>query len=96
MDFVIFKKSIWQIWEKIIDYSYKNRIWSSKNASKKVVHKTAEARSEFMRNKIAEKILEPKPVSKANIGYVEEINIPPERREVILNKLRKVLENEAP
>ena len=49
-----------------------------------------------MRNKIAEKILEPKPVSKANIGYVEEINIPPERREVILNKLRKVLENEAP
>ena len=96
MDFVIFKKSIWQIWEKIFDYSYKNRIWCSKNASKKVVHKTAEARSEFMGNKIAEKILEPKPVSKANIGYVEEINIPPERREVILNKLRKVLENEAP
>ena len=49
-----------------------------------------------MGNKIAEKILEPNPVSEAIIGNVEEINIPPERREVILNKLRKVLENEAP
>ena len=62
------------------------------NASKKVIHKIAGATGEFLGNKIADavtksyddKILKRKPV--------EEIIIPPEKREEILNELREVLE----
>ena len=54
---------------------------SVKTASKKVVHKAGE----FIGNKIAhdDKIKKQEPV--------EEITIPPEKRDEILNKFRKVL-----
>ena len=51
-----------------------------KTAFKKVNHKVAEVTGEFLGNNIANKI--PKPV--------EEIIIPPEKREDILNELRQV------
>ena len=62
-----------------------------KTASKKVVHKAAEGTGEFIGNKIADakiaksndKIVKTKPV--------EEIIIPPEKTEEILNELRQVL-----
>ena len=60
---------------------------ATKTASKKLVHKAIEATGEFIGNKIAEKIVKPD----ANLKIVEEINVPPEKREEILNELRKVI-----
>ena len=68
---------------------------SLNTASKKVVHRT----SELLGNKIADavtksnddKIVKPKHVIDENPRNVEEIIIPPEKREEILNALRQVL-----
>ena len=62
-----------------------------KNCYQKVYHKVAEATAEFIVNKIADKIVKLKPVSDMNSRNVEEILIPQEKREKILNKLRQVL-----
>ena len=62
-----------------------------KNCYQKVYHKAAEATAEFIGNKIADKIVKLKPVSDMNSRNVEEILIPQEKREKILNKLRQVL-----
>ena len=52
----------------------------AKTASKKLVHKTAEATGELKGNKIAEKIVNPTPVSDANLRNVEEIFIPQDKK----------------
>ena len=60
-----------------------------KSASKKVVRKVAEATGKFIGNKIADavakskddKIIKQKPVIDENSRNVEEIIIPPEKRE---------------
>ena len=83
--FVFFKKSIWQIWEKILITATKTGLDAAKIASKKIIHKRAEAKGEFIGNKIAEKCLKPKPMSETNSRNVEEMNISPEKREVIIN-----------
>ena len=62
-----------------------------KTASKKVVDEAAEATGEFIGNKIADKIVKPKHVIDENPRNVEEIIIPPEKREEILNELRQLL-----
>ena len=62
-----------------------------KIASKKEICNTAEVAGEFLGNKIADKIVIQKPVIDENPRNVEEINIPPEKREEILNELRQVL-----
>ena len=62
-----------------------------KSASRKVVHKAAEATDEFLGNKIADKIVKPKHVIDENPRNFEEIIISPEKREEILNELRQVL-----
>ena len=54
----------------------------TRTASEKVVHKA----DEFIRNKIADA------VTKSSQEPVEEIIIPPGKRDEILNKLRKVLQ----
>ena len=62
---------------------------ASKSASKKVVHKAAEATGEFIENKIADalaklnndKIVKQKSVTDENSRNFEEIIIPPEKRE---------------
>ena len=59
-----------------------------KSSSTKLVHKT-----QFIGNKIADEIVKPKPVLDENSRNTEEIIIPPEKREEILNKLRQVLWN---
>ena len=62
-----------------------------KASSKKVVHKAAEATGKLIRNKIANKVVKPKPVPNENSRNVEEIIIPPEKREEILNKSGQLL-----
>ena len=57
---------------------------SLKTASNIVIHKAAEATGEFTGNKIADGIVKP-------LRNVEEIVIPPEKRQEILNELRQVL-----
>ena len=52
-----------------------------KTASKKVVHKAAEATGEFLRNKIADKIVKPKHVIDENLRNGEDI--------IILSKKKK-------
>ena len=59
--------------------------------SKKVVHKAAQATDQFRGNKIADKIAKPKHVIDENPRNVEEIIIPPEKTEEILNELRQAL-----
>ena len=61
-----------------------------KTASKKVVHKAAEATGEFIGIKITDNIVKPKHVINENPRNVEEITISPEKREEILNELRQV------
>ena len=70
---------------------YKNRTRCFKTASKNVVHKATEATGEFIGNIITNKIVKSKHVPDENLKEVEEMVIPPEKREEILNKLRQVL-----
>ena len=57
-----------------------------KTASKKVVHKAAEAIDEFVGNNIADKTVKQKPVIDENSGNVEEIIILPEKSVEIVNE----------
>ena len=74
-----------------MDTATETRLDAAKTASRKVVHKTAEARGDLIGNEIAEKILKPKTTSDDNWWNVEKIVIPPEKRPEILNELRQVL-----
>ena len=70
-----------------------------KTTPKKLVHKAAEATGEFIGNKIVDavaksydnKIVKPKRVIDENPRNAEEIIIPPEKREEVLNELKQVL-----
>ena len=54
---------------------------AAKTSFKKVVHKTTEEKGELIGNKIAEKIGKPKSVPDENSRNVEEVVIPPEKRQ---------------
>ena len=87
-----FKKSIQQIWKrKLLKTVSKTRLDAARFASKKLVHKTAEATGELRGNKLAEKIVTPKPIPGTNLRNVEEKLIPSEKREETLNKLWQAL-----
>ena len=60
---------------------------SIKTSSKKVVHKT----SEFLGSKIADAVTKSNDDKIVKQKPVEEIIIPPEKKEKILNRLRQVL-----
>ena len=60
---------------------------SLKTASKKVVHKAGQ----FLENKIVDGVTKSYIDSTEKQETVEEINIPPEKGDEILSKLRKVL-----
>ena len=51
-----------------------------KTGSKKVDHKAAEAKGEYIGNKISDKIVKGKPVIDENSRNIEEIVIPTEKR----------------
>ena len=74
-----------------MDTATKARLDAAKSASKKVVHKTAEATGELMGNNIVEEIVKTKPAIDKNTKKVQEIVIPPGKRQETLNELRQVL-----
>ena len=76
--------------KKLLNTPTKTGLDPLKTASKRVVHKAAEATGECLGNKIADKILNPKPLPGQNSRNDEEIVIPPEKRQEILNELRQV------
>ena len=62
---------------------------SAKTASKRVVQKTAEATGDLIGNKIADKITSVgKPKEKEKTKAIEEIYIPPEKKQQIVDDLR--------
>ena len=83
---------------RIFDYKYGNKLMNTatktgidaaKTASKRVVQKTAEARGDLIGNKIADKITS---LGKTNYKEKEDerqdIYIPPEKRQQIIDYLR--------
>ena len=70
-----------------MDTATKTGIDAAKTASKRVVQKTAEATEDLIGNKIGDRITSiGKPKEKTK--EIEEIYIPPERRQKIINDLR--------
>ena len=69
--------------KKLMDTATKTRIDAAKTASKRVVQKTAEATGDLIGNKIADKI-----TSIGKTKEIEEIYIPPEKRQQIIDDLR--------
>ena len=75
--------------KKLMDTATKKEIDVAKTASKRVVQKTAEATVDLIGNKIADKIALPgKTKSKEKEGERQEIYIPPEKRQQIIDDLR--------
>ena len=85
-EFLSFAKNLSNKYGKqLLDSATKSELNSLKSTSKKVVHKAAEATGEFIGNKISDRIVK----SEGNSGNVEEIIIPSEKAEEILNKFRQ-------
>ena len=75
--------------KKIMDTATKTGIDAAKTASKRVVQKTAEATGDLTGNKIADKITSiGKSKEKEKINKPEEIYIPPEKRQQIIDDLK--------
>ena len=75
--------------KKLMDTATKAGIDAAKTASKRVVQKTAEAAGDLIGNKIADKITSiGKPKEKEKTKETEEIYIPPEKRQQIIDDLR--------
>ena len=77
--------------KQLLDAANKTRVDVIKTAFKKIIHKAAEAKGESIGNEIANKIVKAKPLSDENSRNTEEMVIPPEKREEILNELRQIL-----
>ena len=73
--------------KKLIDTATKTWIDTAKTASKRVVQKTAEATGDLIGNKIADKITSVGK-SKEKTNNPEEIYIPPEERQQIIDDLK--------
>ena len=72
-----------------MDTAAKTGMDAAKTASKWVVHKTTEATGDLVGNKIADKITSiAKPKDKEKAKKVEEIYIPPEKKQQIIDDLR--------
>ena len=75
--------------KKIMDTATKTGIDVAKTASKRVVQKPAEATGDLIGNKIADKVTSiGKPKEKEKPKETEEIYIPPEKRQQIIDDLR--------
>ena len=73
--------------KKVMDTATKTGIDAAKTASKTVVQKTAEATGDLIGNKIADKITSIGK-SKEKTNKTEEIYIPPEKRQQIIDDLK--------
>ena len=69
--------------KKLMDTATKTGIDAAKTASKRVVQKTAEVTGDLIRSKIADKI-----TSLGQTKSKQEIYIPPEKRQQIIDDLR--------
>ena len=75
--------------KKLMDIATKTGIDAAKTASKRVAQKTAEATGDLIGNKIADKITSlGKTKSKEKEEERQEIYIPPEKRQQIIDDLR--------
>ena len=79
--------------KKLLDAATKTGIDAAKTASKRVVQKTTETTGDLIGNKIADKITsvrktKTKEKEKENTNKQEEIYIPPEKRQRIINDLK--------
>ena len=79
--------------QEIFLTNLENKYWIQdqmllKTASKKVVDKAAEATGEFIGNKASDKNGKQNSITDENSRNSEEIIIPPEKREKILNELK--------
>ena len=74
-------------YKKLMDTATKGGMDAAKTASKRAVQKTAEARGDLIKNKVADKItLIDKPKEKTS--KTEEIYIPTGKRQQIIDKFR--------
>ena len=74
--------------KKLMDTATKTGTDAAKNASKRVVQKTAEATGDLTGNKIADKITSIGKPKEKETKEIEEIYIPPEKRQQIIDDLR--------
>ena len=75
--------------KKLMDTATKIKIDAAKTASKRVVQKTEEVTGDLIGNKIADQITSiGKPKEKEKAKEIEEIYIPPEKRQQIIDDLR--------
>ena len=75
--------------KKLMDTATKIGIDAAKTASKRLLQNTAEGTDDLIGNKIADKITSiGKPKEKRKTKEIEEICIPPEKRQQIIDDLR--------
>ena len=83
--FLSFAREFNDKYEILMDTVTKTGIDAAKTASKRVVQKTAEATGDLIGNKIADKITS---IGKPKEKETEEIYIPPEKRQQIIDDLK--------
>ena len=69
--------------KQLLDNATKTGLDAVTPAFKTAIHKTSEATTEFIENKIADKIVKPRSMPEGNSTEIEEIIIPQEKREKI-------------
>ena len=74
--------------KKLMDTATTTGIDTAKTTSKRVVQKTAEATGDLIGNKIADKITSMGKPKEKETKEIEEIYIPPEKRQQIIDDLR--------
>ena len=75
--------------KKLMDTATKTGMDAAKTASKRVVQKTGEATGDLIGNKIADKITAiGKPEEKDKPKKVEQVYIPPEKRQQVIDDLK--------
>ena len=87
--FLLFPKKVGNKYgKKLVDSATKTGIDAAKIASKTVVQKTAEATGDLIGNKIADKITSIGKPKEKKPKEIEEIYIPPEKRQQIIDNFR--------
>ena len=74
--------------KKLIDTATKTEIDAAKTTSKRIVQKTSEGTGDLIGNKIADKITSIGKPKEKETKEIEEIYIPPEKRQQIIDDLR--------
>ena len=74
--------------KKLMDTATKIKIDAAKTASKRVVQKTEEVTGDLIGNKIADQITSIGKPKEKETKEIEEIYIPPEKRQQIIDDLR--------